>query len=345
MRQEPSILSLFLPVLVLVATLAAWVYVVFVRPAPLDWSLPEPAITYNVQQRNEAMDRLQPHLDEFSIHNQEAAERLMVRLDELFETYKSGVPKFAEDLTSLGTRFGILWKMPGEWINKDNRIQEYIEEKFRKHVFSEESLIEDIEHEIVVFKEDLQANQNQILAAYKSVSSSKDLEEAKLMDDQLFLRQINKKMVENTKQMGVNSIYNGLATFTASTVAEESIRLIIVRLIQAGTTSAIATAAGGAGGATVGGATTGGTAGTFGGPAGTVIGVIVGIVAGCVIDYFMTEHFERKLIKNVTEYLDSMEYALVTGSDATSGIEYQVMSYVSDLNASFSSQVYSNLTL
>ena len=64
---------------------------------------------------------------------------------------------------------------------------------------------------------------------------------------------------------------------------------------------------------------TGGSVGTALGPAGTIIGVGVGIVVGCIIDWWMSNKFKEKLIKQCSEYLASLETEIINGSDDTEG--------------------------
>jgi hypothetical protein len=47
---------------------------------------------------------------------------------------------------------------------------------------------------------------------------------------------------------------------------------------------------------------------------GTVVGLGVGLAVGLVIDWWMTEQFEEKMVNQMQAYLDSLETALLSGS-------------------------------
>ena len=81
-------------------------------------------------------DQVQREIANTDQANREAAERCIQRLRDMFDQHRKGVAPFTNDLTSMGTRFRILRRMPSDWWNEQNEVQEFISTKFENHLFS-----------------------------------------------------------------------------------------------------------------------------------------------------------------------------------------------------------------
>ena len=87
---------------------------------------------------------VEPEIEKTDQLNREAAERCVRRLRGIVTEYRYRVEPFVEDLTSISTRFGIISRMPGGWWSEDGRVEDYVAEKFEKHLFSEKKLLADV---------------------------------------------------------------------------------------------------------------------------------------------------------------------------------------------------------
>ena len=150
---------------VILVVVTAWI---FMRPplAPM-----EPTTRSQVQveratnQYNLIQTQLVVRLKAHHQQNIEAMERTVIRVEEMFDNYRRGVDPLVEDMTSLGTRFGVLRRMPMGWWYEDDRVQEYVQAKFEHHLFNEASLVDSLRKAQVELVEALRANGNQLQGA------------------------------------------------------------------------------------------------------------------------------------------------------------------------------------
>jgi hypothetical protein len=322
------------PVLILLATLVVWILVVndttpppTTTPAP-----PDPMIDSGRILREEFYsEKIEPLLKATERANREAAEQAIVRISEVFDKYLGGVKPFVNDITSIGTRFGIVTRMPSNWWYEDDRINTYVREKFERHLFSENQVHADLTKVLEAFKEDLRANENRLLASCKAAVEAGDLPDMALPDYKRYEDEVRTLILQFSGDRAKDSVYQGVATLVLSAVAEISAQQIIVRiLVSVGTTATTSAAAGG--GATAGGAVAGGGVGLVGGPVVTAIGAGVGLVIGVIVDWWMTERFQAQLTADLIDYIENLRRGLLDGTDSDSGLKSTLLRFTDDVN-------------
>ncbi len=273
---------------------------------------------------------VEPRIVETDARNRQAAERCVERLRIVIEGYRRGVDPFVEDLTSISTRFGIARRMPAGWWKGDGRVQNYVQEKFEKHLFSEAELMRDIAGVLNDFRSEIDANQKRMLVSVQASLSTADLPEVDIAEYEPFFESVARQLRDYSAQQGTTSVYNALTVLVVSEAGSyAAITAIAGLLARFGSTVAVSAVA--AGGATVGATATGAGGGSLAGPIGTVVGLGVGLAVGLAIDWWMTEQFEEKMNAQMKHYLDSLEETLVHGTSADG-------SYTASTPASISSQ-------
>ncbi|MEO1618814.1 MAG: hypothetical protein AAFV88_23385 [Planctomycetota bacterium] len=242
-----------------------------------------------------------------------AAERCVARIHELLAGYHAGVNPFVGEMTSMRTRLGILKRMPGDWWKEDERVQRYVQDKFAKHLFTEEQLADDLSRVMLDLHHDIQANQNQMLVRVQVAMTSADLPDVTLAAADEFFAPISKQLTRYSADQGMASVENMLGAFVLGEAGAFAARSIIAGLLSRFAPSAALSVAAGTS-ATVGASATGAGGGSLAGPVGTVVGFGAGLVVGLVIDWWMTERFEAKLRQKMHVYLDDLGSALLHGS-------------------------------
>ncbi|GIX00597.1 MAG: hypothetical protein KatS3mg111_3929 [Pirellulaceae bacterium] len=322
------------PSMVLFLSIVAW-WVVTSRETPL----PEPPTPPSVEvippqedreareakRRREMFEEaVQPEIEAIHQANLKAVQDCIARIDSAFRRYHQGVEPFVEDVTSMGTRFGILSRMPGQWWNEDQRVNVYVRQKFEKHLFSDARIRNDVSAALVAFRDQIHDNRQELLVQVKANVSQSDFPEIKLPDYEAHMSELNRRLQEFATSRGVDSVVNGVVTMVASEVATVAATAIAVRVGTSIGTAAAASAAS-AGGATVGGTAAGGAGGTAVGPVGTAIGAGVGLVAGLLVDWWMTDKFRSKLASELRSYLNRMRGDIVEGP---AGLRKALMDYI-----------------
>lgn len=335
--KRPLWRSILVPVLILIVALVGWWLVIAnqtpppaVRPTPPTIFIDEGQVLREERERFYTTE-IEPLLKATERSNRETAERAVVRVTDVFKKYRSGIKPFADDITSIGTRFGILRRMPANWWYEDDRINIYIQEKFESHLFSEDQFHNDIVAVLKTFREDLQANESRLLASVRAAIEAGDLPEMALPDYRQYEEEIRAIILEFSGDRARDSVYQGIATFVVAEVAAIAVHQIIVRILAAIGTSAATSAIAG-GGATAGGAAAGGGAGTLGGPVGVAIGIGAGLVVGIIVDWWMTDRFQNRLADDLNNYFDELESGLLNGTDDDAGLRATVAKFIDDLS-------------
>jgi hypothetical protein len=349
LKLPPLWRSILIPIVVLVAALTAWWLLLSEpkdEPAPAATSLPaSPApepVDYQALREAFYTEEIDPLMRSAESANHEAAERAVVRLIEVFDKYRTGIRPFAEDITSLGTRFGILQRMLANWWYEDERVHAYVQDKFEKHLFSENQFHEDIAAVMQAFREDLDANENRMLGSVRAAVEAHPLPDMEMPDYRYFEEQVRSIILEFSTDRARNSVYQGIATLVLAEVAAIAAHQVIVRIIISGSTTAVTTAAAG-GGATAGATATGGAAGTLGGPVGTVIGIGVGLAVGIAVDWWMTDQFQEQLVKDLKKYFDGLQVVLLEGNDSELGLKVALNQFIDDLSIAQTTVVHRSL--
>lgn len=321
--------SLVLPVAILVVSIVAW-FVVTRTQTPVP-PVPQPP-PVEVNRTKEFYDStLQPLVDENQRANLVAIERCLSRIDDSFTIYRKGIKPFSDDITSMGTRFGILTRMPANWWYEDGRIQRFVQTKFETHIFGEKQLNDDLTSALASLRDEIHANRNQLLASVKLAVFESDFPSLAIPDYRSFDEQVNQLLLEFSSNRAKDSVYHGIATMVTSEVAALVVTQIITRVVTAIGTSAATSAAAG-GGATAGGAAAGAGGGSLGGPVGTAIGLGVGLVVGILVDWWMTENFKATLEKDLNTYLTNLRDGIIEGVNGEPGLREALQDFGTHYN-------------
>jgi len=91
--------------------------------------------------------QVHPALDAYQIRNNKTVDQAVDRISRDVEEYRDGIEPLVEDITSWGTRFGIIRHMGSDlgeqwWGNPTNAtaVHCYVSEKFETHLFSDTKL-------------------------------------------------------------------------------------------------------------------------------------------------------------------------------------------------------------
>lgn len=247
--------------------------------------------------------------------NRAAATRCLHRIKKNFEGYRSGVDAFVNDITGIKSRFGILKRMPGGWWSSDDRVSQYVAEKFSTHLFSEETLTEDLRISLEIFREDVRANQRELLTRTQAAISQFDLPPLRLDDYETFFSVVNQQINELAGDEAKTSVTDGLVALIVSETGATAVGMVAGRFV-AGLTASSATAVATAGGATAGGAAAGAAGGSMVPGPGTIAGFAVGLVVGLGIDYWMNQQTAAALREELVAYIDRIESDLLNGSSS-----------------------------
>lgn len=262
--------------------------------------------------------------------NREAAERCITKLEDCFARYKRGVGPFANDVTSLGTRFSILRKMPYDWWKKQDNVGAFVKERFEKHVFSGSVLTNDINDALETFRQDIRTNRGALLVKVKAAVSEGNFPDFTMPDYDQFTQNVMEGLTEIASDTASESVYNGLAALVTSELASVVGTQVVVRLLPSlATAAAVETAT--TGGAAAGGAAAGGGAGSAVGPAGAAVGVAVGLAIGLAADWWLTESFKVKLTKQIDDYISSLQFKLIDESEGQQGLRHVLAKLCGDL--------------
>ena len=307
---------------VLAGCIGVIIYVA-VKPGPTPPPLPLPPSLPEVQTIPSGAvffeKDVQPVIATTDRANRESANRCVQRLQEMFAKHRRGISPFVEDLTSWGTRFAVLRRMPSDWWYSRSDVQATITAKFEKHLFSDESLHQGIQIALEAFRKEIEANNNVLLTAINAAVSRRDLPNIPVVAYGDFSAEVAQTLQGFAKDAAVDSVTNLLITEIASGVGGEVAAQLVVAIaariaVMAATSSATA------GGATVGGAAAGGGGGSFAGPVGSVIGLAVGLVVGIAIDWWMTSSFNEKLTAQLGAMIDEIEGSVLQGVHGQPGL-------------------------
>ncbi|WP_146118777.1 hypothetical protein [Blastopirellula marina] len=247
-----------------------------------------------------------PAIEAANKANQEAESRCLNRIAESFRKYHEGVQPFAEDMTSLSTRFGVVRRMPSDWWHETNEIHKLVAGKLEKHVFSEERLRKDIDNSLAQFRDDIKANNTKMLTSIKAATTGTQLPSLQDLNIAEFTSDVVAKIESYSTDSATESVTGLILTEAASGAAGLAVEQIIAAVIVRVGASA--------GGATAGSAAVGGGGGSLGGPIGAGVGIAGGLVVGLVIDYWLTERAKESLSGSLNTLLDEIEDAVINGA-------------------------------
>lgn len=273
-----------------------------------------------------------PLARENDIANRQAADRCVASLQDSFRRYHQGVPRFATDVTSMGTRFVILRKMPFDWWYQQDNVMTFTKEMFGKHVFSGPRLKSDISAALETFRQDIRSNRGSMLVKVKAAISEGNFPAVPVPEYDDFTARVMEDISTTASATASDSIYHGVATLLASELASTVAMEAVVKLLPTIAGAAAAETAMTAGGATAAATAAGGGGGSVVGPVGTAVGVAAGLAIGIAADWWLTESYKSKLTKQIDDYLTGLEFQLLDSPDAEKpGLRYVLTNMCDDL--------------
>jgi len=292
------------------------------RPAPPE----EPAQVRIDRIYNES---IVPILASFELRNGAAVGRSMGMLHDRIEYHRRHVVPFTKDVSSWGTRFGILKRYPSDLWRKFNgsgggQVAAYVNQKFRQHILSEQTLRQDVVAVVAQFNNDMTASRNQLyseltlpLNKIKTIRPTQDVSTDHI---QAIVRERTHAL---SGGLASDSVAAGLVEFSAGWLAMDAAQAVTARVvgqILARVGTAMAAEGIAAGGATVEATAAGGGAGSLGGPLGTIIGIGVGLIIGVIVDWRLSKAFEAKMIQQCNRFLDDLERQTRDGATPGAGL-------------------------
>ncbi len=330
---------------ILVACVGVIVYVAR-KPGPTPPPPPPPPVVIDappyIDKAKFFDSDVQPAITFATKANHEAADRCIQRLKDMFAKHREGIKPFVEDLTSWGTRFGILRRMPSDWWHKDTKVQEMITAKFEEHLFSAKSLQDGIDDAVKGFRTDIEANNNQLLTNVNAAVSRRNLPDLAKIEMADFSSSVTKSIEKFATDSAVDSVTKFIITEIASTVGTEAATSLTTAIAER-IAAAVAATAATEGGATAGGAAIGGGGGSAAGPAGTAVGLGVGIVVGVAIDWWMTSSFKEKLSGQLSGMIDETEKSLIDGADSQPGLRVSLDKSCDALGNAYRQSLYDRI--
>lgn len=279
-----------------------------------------------------------PLLAGFEVRNDQAVTRAISALHERMQVHRGQIGPFTKDISSWHTRIGILRRYPSDLWRKfrgsgdDQKVHDYVNAKFRKHILSERGLHQDIAAVLGQFNSDMAASRNQLyselllpLQQIKTIAPSVNVS----VEGIAVLMRGRAEAI--SRSMGPDTIATGLAGLAGGWIAADAAqgmtsRIVAQILTRVGTAMAAETIA--AGGATVEGSAAGGGVGSFAGPVGTIIGIGVGLVIGAIVDWRLSRQFEAKVAEQCGLFLSELESRIRDTRGKTIGLRQTLMQVV-----------------
>jgi hypothetical protein len=329
-----------LTVSIVVIVFFAW------RSGPTPSPLP---LTPPIVERQPTVDRVkffdsdvQPAIAAAIKANHQAADRCIRRLDGMFAKHREGVKPFVEDLTTWGTRFRVMRRMPSDWWYKRKTADEFIKAKFEEHLFSQASLEDGIQSALGEFRKDIEANNNQLLTSVNAAVSRANLPNTPKVETGDFARSVTESLQKFATDSAKDSITNLVITEIASNVGAAAATKLTVE-IAARVATAVAATAATEGGATAGGAALGGGGGSTVGPVGTAVGFGVGLVVGVAVDWWMSSRFKEKLSNQLNIMIGETEKSVIDGRDGQPGLRISLDKACEALGGAYKQSLYDRI--
>lgn len=281
-------------------------------------------------------EKISPLLAKNHAANEAALKKFEENIHAQFEGYRAKVPVFVEDITGWGNKTKIMWESVKQIGSDDKKkVERHVTGKFNADVVSAEQIRTTLENQVRAFRQDVEANRNEMLAGIDAaVSSDPRLALGDVTLSKAFVLAMGENVKTVSTKAGLDGAVIGGMSLLAGVAVEEAVRMlttaIFVRVASSigGSMAATTTTAGGA---TLAGAAGGGGTGTLGGPVGVAVGVGAGLIFGGVVDWVMTNRLEEKLNAQCKRFLSSTEQSIT--SDAK-GLVSQLQQALGEIDKS-----------
>ena len=284
---------------------------------------------YLTQETAAREQHLAQEMAAYKIRNDNAIGRLEARIKDTINLYRQKIPDFVEDATDYGTKVKLIYKGSSDLANKlrhrDKKaieVQDYMKRMFEMYFFSGDTLNRVVGNQTHQFGEDMDANRR-VLYANLLAQWNQEPDIRKKLNLDSFIAESDLLLKNELNKHGITLIGASMGSVVGSELIAMAGAYIAQQLfttIAAQAAASSATAAATAGGATTAGAGGGAAVGTPCGPPCMLVGAGVGLVLGMAVDWVMTDRMRDKLTAMLNEYFDTIENALINGTESEDGI-------------------------
>ena len=282
-----------------------------------------------------------PILEETARKNQDAIARARATLGESIDKYRGGVDPFIADLRSWSTTYHIFLKSVVGWWHGDESLANYVDGRFRRHLFSNQTIASDVRNALVQLDEDLAANRNQLLVNLQTASAASNLAAPpKWPTIEAFRRAVSERALAGMEPSARASVVSNVLTSTVVDAPTAALLpAVVAGVVKAAATGVMRAAATSAsetvlaeGGVVVADAGSGGALGSEVPVIGNAVGFCVGLVVSVVALHYEGIVQDEKLRRNLNGYIDGLKTALVGDRGAPGELAKGMKAYVREID-------------
>jgi hypothetical protein len=265
--------------------------------------------------------------------NQDAIARARDNLRDSIDGYRTGIEPFIIDLRSWTTEYHIFINLLGGWWHKDERLVNYIDDKIRRYLFTDDKISTDITNAFVELRDDIEANENQLLVNLRNDSKSSDLATPPEWPNiDVFSKAISARALESLGSNASDSVApNAFASMGAGLATETVVPAIVGAAAKAAAKSLGKMIIGEIG--VVAAETGAGTAAGSEVPIiGNVVGICVGLVAAVLAQHFAEATEDEMLRRDLNRYIDGLRAALIGNGSTQSELTRNMDAYVKEID-------------
>jgi hypothetical protein len=282
-----------------------------------------------------------PILEETARKNQDAIARALATLGESIDKYRGGVDPFIADLRSWSTTYHIFLKSVVGWWHGDESLENYVDGRFRRHLFSDQTIADDVRNALVQLDADLEANRNQLLVNLQTASASSGMATPpKWPKIETFSKAVSERALAGMEPSARASVVSNVlastvvgaptATFLPAVVAE-AVKAAATGVMRAAATSASETVLA-EGGVVVADAGSGGALGSEVPVIGNAVGFCVGLAVSVVALHYEGIVQDEKLRRDLNGYIEGLKTALVGDRGAPGELAKGMKAYVREID-------------
>lgn len=289
-------------------------------------------------------EKVKPVVEDCKRENEEVLRKCLFTLDERMKECYSGIDPFLDDMTSFGTKIGIVWN----WAVGDK--EAYIKSKFEEHIVSEEELKQILNDVVEQYIEGVGGNINEmhtrIMVNMEPIRKQFNIPKTTIKTFvssamQYVLEDIqnnsNKLLWNTIISYGLSEIGSYIAVQGGSIVLSQISSYVLPTISEAILTPALAMAGvnltstlAGVGVGTAASAGTGATIGSVIPGFGTVVGFVAGGIIGIIIENHIDNNFKEKIKPQIERSIDEIKIQISRGFRQNMSSEEEV--FMKDLS-------------
>jgi hypothetical protein len=284
-----------------------------------------------------------PILAETAQKNQDAIARALDTLGDSIDRYRGGIDPFIADLRTWSTTYHIFLKSVVGWWHGDQSLANYVDGRFRRHLFSDQTIANDVKNALVQLDEDLEANRNQLLVNLQTASAASNMAAPPRWPTiEAFSRAVSERALAEMEPSARASVAsNALASTVVDAPTAAFLPAVVADAVKAAATGVVRAAATSAsetvlaeGGVVVADASSGGALGSEVPVIGNAVGFCAGLVVSVVALHYEGIVQDEKLRRDLNGYIDGLKAALVGDRGAPSELSKAMKDYVRDIDRS-----------